>query len=110
MVSIQQSIQKPTGAHNLPGQLAPFVGRRGELAEISDLLANPACRLLTLIGPGGIGKTRLAIQAAGVALDHCRSSKILARRRPIAAWLPDPASFHRRTFIWIRANTLPSVA
>ena len=35
-----------------------------ELAEISALLADPACRLLTLVGPGGIGKTRLAIQAA----------------------------------------------
>ncbi len=41
-----------------------FVGRIDELTAISRLLGNPACRLLTLVGPGGIGKTRLALQAA----------------------------------------------
>lgn len=51
--------------HNLPPQTTPFVGRETELAEITDRLLNPACRLLTLVGPGGIGKTRLAVQAAG---------------------------------------------
>ncbi len=51
-------------AHNLPQQPTPFVGRMTELAEIAQLLAEPACRLLTLVGPGGIGKTRLAVQAA----------------------------------------------
>jgi predicted ATPase/DNA-binding CsgD family transcriptional regulator len=50
-------------AHNLPPQPTPFVGRRDELAEIARLLADPACRLLTLTGPGGIGKTRLALEA-----------------------------------------------
>jgi predicted ATPase/DNA-binding NarL/FixJ family response regulator len=50
--------------HSLPTQATPFVGREDELAEIAALFANPACRLLTLIGPGGIGKTRLALQAA----------------------------------------------
>lgn len=50
--------------HNLPAQLTPFVGRQEELAEIEDLLANPATRLITIVGPGGMGKTRLAIQAA----------------------------------------------
>jgi predicted ATPase/DNA-binding SARP family transcriptional activator len=50
--------------HNLPPQPTPFVGRDQELAQISAHLADPDCRLLTLVGPGGIGKTRLAVQAA----------------------------------------------
>ncbi|MEZ4735440.1 MAG: BTAD domain-containing putative transcriptional regulator [Caldilineaceae bacterium] len=51
--------------HNLPSQRLSFVGRAAELADILRLLmADEACRLLTLIGPGGMGKTRLALQAA----------------------------------------------
>jgi hypothetical protein len=50
--------------HNLPGQASPFIGRESELREIGRQLADPGCRLLTLVGPGGIGKTRLALQAA----------------------------------------------
>src|SRR5919199_656359 len=42
-----------------------------ERADIAQLLANPACRLVTLVGPGGIGKTRLALAAAG---QHLASS------------------------------------
>jgi predicted ATPase/DNA-binding SARP family transcriptional activator len=54
--------------HNLPPQPTPFVGRQAELAEIAGLLSDPACRLLTLVGPGGAGKTRLAIESARQAL------------------------------------------
>lgn len=42
----------------------PFLGREKELTEIAEMLREPACRLLNLIGPGGIGKTRLALQVA----------------------------------------------
>jgi predicted ATPase/DNA-binding SARP family transcriptional activator len=56
--------QRPaTLAHNLPPQLLPFFGRERELAELAERLADPACRLLTVVGLGGVGKTRLAIQA-----------------------------------------------
>jgi transcriptional regulator with XRE-family HTH domain len=48
----------------LPFQPTGFVGRTTELAEITARLGDPACRLLSLVGPGGIGKTRLAIQVA----------------------------------------------
>lgn len=50
--------------HALPTQTTPFVGRRQELAEVLRRLRDPSCRLLTLVGPGGIGKTRLALEAA----------------------------------------------
>src|SRR6185295_9339140 len=49
---------------HLPQQSTTFVGRDRELSEVAALLADPACRLLTLVGPGGIGKTRLALEAA----------------------------------------------
>ncbi|HSK67427.1 MAG TPA: BTAD domain-containing putative transcriptional regulator, partial [Anaerolineales bacterium] len=54
--------EKPV--HNLPAHPAPFIGRERELEELTQLLAEPSCRLLTLLGPGGNGKTRLAVQAA----------------------------------------------
>jgi predicted ATPase/DNA-binding SARP family transcriptional activator len=43
---------------------SPFIGREKELNELAELLERPSCRMVTLTGPGGIGKTRLALQAA----------------------------------------------
>jgi len=62
-VPTQQMVSAPSILHNLPPQSTPFLGREEELKKITQLLANPSCRLLTLVGPGGIGKTRLALQA-----------------------------------------------
>ena len=56
-----RSPQRPS--HNLPSELSSFVGREKELPEVRRLLENN--RLLTLTGPGGCGKTRLALAAAG---------------------------------------------
>ncbi|HXV43167.1 MAG TPA: BTAD domain-containing putative transcriptional regulator, partial [Anaerolineae bacterium] len=53
-----------THKSDLPPQLTPFIGRETELNQIAELLANLDCRLLTLVGPGGVGKTRLALAAA----------------------------------------------
>lgn len=50
--------------HNLPVPTTTFIGREAELAQISDWLAQPNNRLLTILGPGGMGKTRLAQEAA----------------------------------------------
>lgn len=49
---------------NLPHLSTSFIGRRGELEEIINILAKSECRLLTFVGPGGVGKTRLSIQVA----------------------------------------------
>jgi predicted ATPase/transcriptional regulator with XRE-family HTH domain len=48
---------------NLPQVLTPFIGREPELSALGGLLCDPQCLLLTIVGPGGIGKTRLAIEA-----------------------------------------------
>jgi predicted ATPase/serine/threonine protein kinase len=58
----------PVVRHNLPPQPTQFIGRSGELALIEPLLRDHGRRLMTLTGPGGTGKTRLALRAAESAL------------------------------------------
>ena len=58
------SMPGPGAGHNLPAQATPLVGRKQEVEEVRARLQDPACRLLTLLGQGGVGKTRLALQAA----------------------------------------------
>jgi predicted ATPase len=55
---------------NLPIPATPFLGREREIDQIAALLLRPDVRLVTLTGPGGSGKTRLALQAAAAAADH----------------------------------------
>lgn len=54
----------PRQSPQLPPQPTPFIGREQELAKLAEYLADPHCRLLTIVGPGGTGKTRLALQTA----------------------------------------------
>ena len=63
---LQTLENRPT---NLPAQATPLVGRAGELEALQALLADDSIRLLTLTGPGGSGKTRLAVHAAAEAVD-----------------------------------------
>ena len=55
---------------DLPKALTPFIGREPELSALGQLLCDPQCVLLTIVGPGGIGKTRLAIEAANQCRDR----------------------------------------
>lgn len=68
--------------NNLPVQLTSFVGREREMTEVKSHLAE--ARLLTLLGPGGAGKTRLALQVAAECLDILPDGVWLAELAPIA--------------------------
>ncbi|HSQ26320.1 MAG TPA: tetratricopeptide repeat protein [Anaerolineales bacterium] len=62
---IEPTIQIPaTPVQKLPLPLTPFLGRKKELTELAGMIATPQCRCISLVGPGGIGKTRLALEAA----------------------------------------------
>ena len=56
--------------NNLPMQRTAFIGRERETADLCQLLSRPGIPLVTLTGPGGIGKTRLALQVAGEMADQ----------------------------------------
>ena len=82
----------------IPAPLTSFVGREAELAAVGRELA--ACRLVSLVGPGGVGKTRLAIEVARRAR-RARGGVVRragTRRRGPTAWTtPSPREWVRRT-------------
>ena len=78
-----RSLDDPALRHNLPSQATSFVGRAAELAELRSLVAGGS-RLVTITGPGGIGKSRLALQVAAEALDGAGDGVWLAELAPVA--------------------------
>ena len=76
-------IKKPvvTPPHNLPAQISSFIGRQQEIAEIRQLLAKN--RLLTLSGPPGTGKTRLALQIATQVFHQYKDGVFFVELAPI---------------------------
>jgi predicted ATPase/DNA-binding SARP family transcriptional activator len=76
--------QRVPPRHNLPILPTQFIGRDQELEAIRSLLFDdPRCRLLTLVGPGGIGKTRLGIKAAERCVDHFKDGVFYVDFAPI---------------------------
>ncbi|MCC6175711.1 MAG: adenylate/guanylate cyclase domain-containing protein [Chloroflexi bacterium] len=73
--------------HNLPIQPTPLIGREREIQSVSDLLAHDDVRLVTLTGPGGIGKTRLGLQVAASSIERYEDGVLLVELAPIS----DPA-------------------
>jgi predicted ATPase/DNA-binding CsgD family transcriptional regulator len=68
--------------HNLPLQQTTFIGRKPQIVQLQGLLAD--VHLLTLTGPGGVGKTRLALQVAGSVVDQYADGVWLVDLAPLA--------------------------
>ena len=83
--------------HNLPAATTGFVGRETELADLRRLLASPNTRLVTILGSGGAGKTRLALEAAA----HCAPMFLNGVRLAQLAGVEDPT-----TLPWALADAL----
>ena len=82
-----------TASAKLPAPLTRFVGRETELAQAATLLAE--ARLLTLTGPGGAGKTRLALRLASTVADNF----------PDGVWFVDLSSLSAGQFVWDQVAT-----
>jgi predicted ATPase/class 3 adenylate cyclase/DNA-binding CsgD family transcriptional regulator len=78
-----RSLDDPALRHNLPSQATSFVGRAAELAELRSLVSGGS-RLVTIAGPGGIGKSRLALQVAAEVLDGDGDGVWLVELAPVA--------------------------
>jgi DNA-binding SARP family transcriptional activator/predicted ATPase len=79
--------------HNLPAHLTPFVGREHELAELAARLGQADVRLLTLVGAGGMGKTRLALEIARLRLADPSSNQPDPIVEPARPAFPDGVFF-----------------
>lgn len=74
----------PGTKHNLPHQLTSFIGRKKELSKLHGLLTGETARLVTLTGPGGTGKTRLALKAAEELLEDFPDGIYLVELAPLS--------------------------
>lgn len=96
------SLDDPGLRHNLPAQATSFVGRAAELAELQSLVSGGS-RLVTITGPGGIGKSRLALQVAAEALDGAGDGVWLVELAPVA----DPELVARTVAAVLRVREEP---
>lgn len=69
--------------HNLPAQMTSFIGREYEIEELKRLVQDPNVRLITLLGPGGIGKTRLALEVATGLVEDYKNRVFLVNLAPL---------------------------
>jgi predicted ATPase/class 3 adenylate cyclase/DNA-binding CsgD family transcriptional regulator len=99
---VLRSLDDPELRHNLPSQATSFVGRTAELAELRTLVQGGS-RLVTITGPGGIGKSRLALQAAADALDGTGDGVWLVELAPVT----EPELVTRTVAAALRISEVP---
>jgi predicted ATPase/DNA-binding SARP family transcriptional activator len=75
-LAVEREAAVAVAAPDLPRPLTTLVGRERELTRLGELLDDPACRLVTLVGPGGIGKTRLAVEVAAARQGRHRDGRV----------------------------------
>ncbi|HEX2281055.1 MAG TPA: tetratricopeptide repeat protein, partial [Thermomicrobiales bacterium] len=77
---LSRPVQRPT---NLPAETTTFIGREEEIQTIRERLLDPTVRLVTLVGPGGVGKTHLALRVARDVLPEFEDGVFFVRLAPI---------------------------
>ncbi len=85
--SARARLPRPQRPHNLPAQLTPLLGRSHDIAAVRKRLLGDGARLITLVGPPGVGKTRLALAVAEEVLEHFEHGAFFVRLGPVS----DPA-------------------
>ncbi len=70
--------------HNLPAETTPLIGRKLEIAQVSQLLTQERQRLVTILGPGGMGKTRLGLAVGASLLEQFRDGVYFVDLAPLA--------------------------
>ncbi|HEV2886482.1 MAG TPA: helix-turn-helix domain-containing protein [Jatrophihabitans sp.] len=81
--------------HRLPAPITELVGRDAEVSHVLSALIGSECRLLTLTGPGGVGKTRLAVEVAGRAAGSFGDGVVFVSLAPVSEAASVPAAIAR---------------
>ncbi len=84
---LRTRLLRPQRPNNLPAQLTPLIGREHDVAAVRRRLLSDGARLVTLVGPPGVGKTRLALAVAEEVLEHFEHGAFFVRLGPVS----DPA-------------------
>ncbi len=95
--------------NNLPVMATPFIGRAADLARIGGLLSDPRCRLLTLAGPGGVGKTRLAVEAASLRPKRYAQGVHFVNLQPVSDVASVPAAIAEGLRIALSGGDAPAL-
>jgi predicted ATPase len=96
--------------HNLPNQLTPFLGREQEISEICHFLGRVDYRLLTIVGSGGVGKTRLALAIAQRILASCPPPFDKQKAQGVEPEFPDGIWFIPLVSLTVTANLADQLA